>query len=124
MADNHIDCSCKTPPFYYLDFKNCEVGIDNSFGHYCDVSIEKCNKCNRLWLRYFMEEEWHSKSGRWFRGMISEEEAKNIQPETALGLLEKMDFVIYGGSYFDSTGMKGNGKAVTNHFNLYRRTIL
>ena len=92
-----------------------------SFG---DVDIQRCKKCNRFWLHYFLEEEWHSKSGRWFRGEISEKEAEIITPETALAYLEKQSFILYGGSYFDTSGKIGNGSIVTEHFMRYKKFML
>ena len=57
--------------------------------------------CQRLWLRYFVEYEAFSRSGRWARGLISEAEAEVIAPEDAPAHLERLPSYLYGGSYFD-----------------------
>ena len=115
-------CSCTTPPLNYKKFNSCEIGVDNSFNAYGEVSIEKCNDCKRLWLQYFVEMEWQTSSGRWFRGIISENEAKLITPESALTFLERSDLIIYGGGFFDGIVRFTNGSILTNHFG-YRNKI-
>ena len=103
------ECSCLRPPFNYQDFDSKEIGIDETNGRYGSVTIETCKKCGANWLRYLVEYEAFSKSGRWDRGLIWPERATVIKPETALAELESLDWYFAGGSYFDSTGFKTSG---------------
>jgi hypothetical protein len=86
------------------------VGVDETKGRFADVTVEKCLSCGRLWLRYFVEYEGFSQSGRWYMGVISEEVAGSVVPETALGVLEGLEWHVYGGSYFKTAGRRGTGR--------------
>lgn len=103
------NCVCMTPPFSYSDFRTKDIGTDETKGRFGDVSIETCRKCKRKWLRYFMEWEWYSESGRWYRGLVSDEVAGTVTPETAVAILEGLEWYYCGGSYFKTTGKKGSG---------------
>ena len=102
-------CSCMTPPFSYKDFVSNAVGVDETHGRFGDVSLETCIHCNSTWIRYFVEYEAFSCSGRWYRGQISEMDAQRITAENAASFLEGLPWYFLGGSYFDSTGRKGCG---------------
>ena len=108
------DCVCMTPPFNYKNYESTNIGDDLTNGRYGEVSIKKCMKCGKLWLDYHVEYEGYSGSGRWFRGLISENEASNIAPCSAVNFLEKLDWYFYGGSYFSSTGKMGSGKVMVD----------
>jgi hypothetical protein len=116
MKEISVQCSCQTPASFCYDEEAREIGIDNSFGAYGEVSVHKCIICGRLWLRYFLEMEWYSRSGQWFLGEISEKDAETVKPETALHFLEQADLIIYGGSFFDGIVKAANGSIITNHF--------
>lgn len=102
------DCTCVNPPFNYLNFEKKEIGISKD---YWEISIEECKKCHRKWLRCFTEQEAFSRSGRWYRGLISDEVAKTINTENAVKTLENLEWHFIGGSYFESSGKKILGKA-------------
>ncbi len=40
------------------------------------MRIARCLHCDRLWLRYAVEYEGFSHSGRWARGLITADDAK------------------------------------------------
>ena len=102
-------CTCHNPPLHHTDFKRIRfVGIDETKGRYGRVTIEKCKHCNSLWLKYFVEYESFSKSGRWFRGQIDKENSKKITPENSVEYLRSLAWYLYGGSYFDHNGRKGS----------------
>ena len=69
-------------------------------GRYADVWVQECRECHLLWLRYAVEYEGFSKSGRWARRHIGQPDAETITPERAVGHVENGSYV-YGGSYFD-----------------------
>jgi hypothetical protein len=74
---------------------------DVTEGRYADVSIRQCRTCGQLWLRYFVEYESFSRSGRWGRGRIDPVTAQSIRPEEGAQFLADLPSYLYGGSWFD-----------------------
>ena len=97
------------PPFHYLNFDSLKIGIDEKKGRFGEVTIHVCKRCQWKWLRYFVEYESFSGSGRWYRGLVSDEVASKVTPETAIEILKNLDWHFYGGSYFGTAGQKGSG---------------
>jgi hypothetical protein len=85
------------------------VGIDETNGRFARVAVERCRRCGRLWLRYAVEYEGFSESGRWYRGQIGADLARTVAAETALGVLAGLAWHVYGGSYFRTAGRRGTG---------------
>jgi len=81
----------------FKDFNTNFIGIDDNYG---EVYILTCKYCRKLWLKYYTVNENCSESGRWFRGIISQEIANNIEISNTLKILENLDWYIYGGSYY------------------------
>jgi len=108
------ECHCCQPPFLYRDFTSQSIGKDETDGRYGDVSIEKCNNCGSSWLRYFVEYEAFSKSGRWFRAPMSPESTATITPEKAIDYINQQPWYFAGGSYFQSEGFRTTGVARVN----------
>jgi hypothetical protein len=102
------------PPFHYLDYEKQEIGVDTTTGRLGQVTIETCKYCSSRWLRYFVENEAFTTSGRWYRGWISEEMARTITPESAVEILQKLEWHFAGGSFFDSAGFKRLGSISLN----------
>jgi len=105
-------CKCLNLPIDYSNFYSENfVGIDETNGRFGEVTIQQCKSCNSFWIRYFVEYESFSKSGRWFTGIIKKEnDIKEITPENSVEYIESLDWYFYGGSYFRTTGKKGNGR--------------
>ena len=103
------DCRCSTPPFDYRDYESVPVGIDKTHGRFAEVTIEICRQCGAKWLRYLVEYEAFSESGRWYRGRLTPAMEQSLTPERAVALLEGMTGYFYGGSYFRTTGRAGAG---------------
>ncbi len=103
MEQPPINCPCMNPPLNHMNFDSQVLGVDPTKGRYADVSLETCKTCNRKWLCYYIEGVY-SHSGRWYRGLITEETAETVTPETAEEILRELKWHIIGGSYFDSTG--------------------
>jgi hypothetical protein len=102
------DCLCFKPPLNYSDFDQRNLkGYDETDGRFGEVSIETCKHCGTKWLRYFVEYEAFTKSGRWYRGVVSDEVSEAVTLESAVSILEGLDWWIRGGSYFISDGKKG-----------------
>jgi len=100
------DCRCMTPPFMYWDFDAVPVGVDGTKGRGGEVTLETCKACGSLWLRYFVEYEFFSQSGRWYRGLVTPEVVESLTPERAPELLQNLPWLFSGGSYFRSTGRR------------------
>lgn len=107
IIENELECKCFEPPFTAEKFATLPLGEDKNYG---EVSIETCKICGQKWLRYFYENEAFTKSGRWYRGIISEKEANQITPNNAIEYLENLTWHIRGGSYFETLGDYGSGK--------------
>ncbi|MBI1941907.1 MAG: hypothetical protein HYS33_10415 [Acidobacteria bacterium] len=100
MAEQ-ADCVCLMLDYVKWDYDEKPLGTDRNWA---DVTLRTCRRCGRLWLHYHYENEAFSKSGRWYRGVVSAKAAKSIEAEDALDLLAKLDWYIYGGSYFGGVG--------------------
>lgn len=97
------------------DYEKKDIGIDETVGRFGEVSILKCKLCGKMWLHYFVEYEAFSQSGRWYSGLISDEIAQTVTAETAVRVLESLDWYHYGGSYFRESGIrKGSGTVSVN----------
>ncbi len=102
------ECKCMEPT-HRGPFDSMYVGTDETHGRFGEVSIKTCKLCGNKWLYYFVEYEAFTASGRWYMGLVSEEVARTVTPETAVSVLESLEWRISGGSYFRSTGRKGAG---------------
>ncbi len=99
--------SSRTPDF--RQFKSSTVGVDQTDGRFADVSLETCRSCGKVWLRYFVEYEAFSRSGRWARGIVTLDQARAMTPETALDTLDTLPRFVRGGSYFDGEARWSEG---------------
>jgi hypothetical protein len=102
-------CACEQGTARFTQFESRNVGCDETEGRFADVTLERCKTCRRLWLRYLVEYEAFSRSGRWARGLISEADAAAITPETAVAHLNGLQWYLYGGSYFDGIPGRRSG---------------
>lgn len=112
MTVSHVetDCNCLSiEESFVLGMPWRVVGIDETDGRFADVAIFKCDACGRLWLRYFVEHEAFSASGKWARGVVSDELAQTITPQAAALALAALPSYIYGGSYFSGKVSRGSG---------------
>ena len=94
-------CVCEQGSARFNEFDAKAVGCDETEGRFAEVTLNRCRTCNRLWLRYMVEYEAFSRSGRWARGLISEAAAETMTPERAVEHLIGLEWYLYGGSYFD-----------------------
>ncbi len=100
------ECGCRRPPFWHTDFDSRLVGVDETAGRFAEVSVERCRSCGQRWLRYFYEAESFSRSGRWYRVPLSDEEAASVTAASAASLMCGRPWHFRGGSYFDTTGVR------------------
>lgn len=98
-------CKCLEKPLPFEQYETVKnIGIDKTNGRFGEVEIWRCKKCARLWLRYFVEYESFAKSGRYFMGLISPSEIEDLTPEDAISYLNRLDWHLFGGSYFGGQG--------------------
>lgn len=100
-ASRPTSCVCEDGNARFSEFETRDVGCDETEGRFADVTLNRCRTCGRLWLRYLVEYEAFSRSGRWARGLIDEATAAAITPQAAVAHLDSLDRYLYGGSYFD-----------------------
>ena len=85
------------------------VGVDKTRGVYGEVTVERCQSCGRYWLEYRVEYEAFTASGRWFRGEIDAETARQVTPASAVETLGGLEGHFFGGSYFGHSGRWSSG---------------
>lgn len=110
MAER-TDCVCMNPPLHYEDFEidpASDTFRDDANGG--EITVEKCRHCGTKWLRYFVEYPAFTSSGRWCRGVVTDEELAQLTTETVLPFLGDLPWHLYGGSYFKTTGKVGKGR--------------
>ena len=83
-----------------------DIGVDDTEGRFADVTLLRCARCRRLWLRHFYEVKGFSRSGRWAEALIDEERALAMMPQRALGFIEAAPWRVVGGSYYGHTGRR------------------
>ena len=109
------ECECLTPPLYNANFNVQRLtGYDETNNWFGEVSIETCNQCGTKWLQYFVEYEAFTKSGRWYRGVISDEVSNTVTLQNSISILQVLDWWIRGGSYFDGNITRGRGRLKLN----------
>ncbi len=101
------DCACLLPRRF--GGTATFLGEDTTKGRYGAVSLRRCKHCDRIWLDYFVEYEGFSRSDRWYRAVVSPEDAARVKPTTAVALIAAQPWHIYGGSYFEHAGKRGAG---------------
>jgi hypothetical protein len=107
LAQVGTQCRCMTPPPDHRDFHGTELGVTQD-GRFADVRLDQCRLCGRPWLHYHYEVEAFSKSGRWYRGLVTPEQAARATPANALEILAALPWYLYGGSWFDTTGLRSD----------------
>lgn len=103
------ECNCVTRQGASRAVEERYVGADRTNGRFADVTVTRCAACRRLWLRYQVEYEHTSRSGRWAEGIVDEATATRITPENAAKVLSSLPWHIYGGSWFGHAGKKREG---------------
>ena len=104
-------CICLTENFRSARFdRRWLPGMDPTRGRYADVAVDRCRTCGRYWLSYEFEFESFSRSGRWYRGLITPEAARTVTPETAAAVLEGLPWYFAGGSWFGGRIHRRSGR--------------
>lgn len=85
------------------------IGCDETEGRFADVTLARCTRCQQLWIRYQVDYEAFSRSGRWCEAVISPEDAGRMTPEAVPAYLAAAPWHIFGGSAFGHGGRHGRG---------------
>lgn len=105
-----LGCACEKQDLIESEYRTSNVGIDFTGGRNAEVSIIQCKLCQRIWLKYFVEKESLTKSGKWYKGIIAKKEIAGMKPENAVEYLENLEWYIYGGADLGSEEKFGQGK--------------
>lgn len=109
MSDKQ--CSCLDEPRSFDQYEEVRrLGVDPTSGRYGEVGLLRCKRCGRYWLRYQVEYEAFTGSGRYFMGLITLEKAESLAPDEAFDYLNQLDWHLYGGSYFFGKKGRSTGK--------------
>ncbi|TCG08690.1 hypothetical protein BZM27_10510 [Paraburkholderia steynii] len=81
-------------------------GIDKTNSRYGEVTLSRCQHCSTAWLRFFIEYESFSHSGRWYRAPVPCEREIEVTAERAIEMLNSLEPRFAGGSYFNSEGFE------------------
>jgi hypothetical protein len=104
------DCLCLQQGPRHPDVVNeRSIGCDETEGRFAAVGLKRCARCGTLWLRYHVEYEGFTASGRWAETPIAEEVAAETTPESAAEFLDAAEWYIYGGSYYGHGGRRSSG---------------
>ncbi|MGH2537453.1 MAG: hypothetical protein ACRDHL_08680 [Candidatus Promineifilaceae bacterium] len=103
-------CACLAAPAGQLTPERT-LGMDSRYG---EVSLLICPNCGRHWLRYFYEVEVFSRSGRWYLGLVTPEQAAALTAESARRTLEGLAWYYYGGSYYGGRSGRASGEIWLN----------
>jgi len=88
-----------------------DLGLDSRFG---EVSVLLCPDCGQHWLRYFYEAEAFTASGRWYLGVVTPELLATVNVENAKSTLERLNWYLYGGSYYEGRSGRTSGEILLN----------
>jgi hypothetical protein len=86
------------------------IGEDKTKGRYAEVELVRCTRCGTSWVKYFVEYEAFTGSGRWAMAPIGAAAAAAIRPEEVPAYLEAAPWFVFGGSYHGHGGKRGQGK--------------
>ena len=99
-------CPCLEGEVFFQNFERREFGYGPDFG---EVSVNKCKRCGRYWLEYFIEYESFTGAGRWFRGILAPDTATSVKPSEVITTLENLEWYFRGGSAFGGRVIKTSG---------------
>jgi GTP pyrophosphokinase len=108
------DCTCFEPESFRDDFERTVLGLDRTSGRLGEVSLDRCRRCGRLWLHYFVEYPDVPDSSRWYRAPITPEMAHDVAPQRAVALLESLPWRLQGGAYYGRRSQRTSGPVVVD----------
>jgi hypothetical protein len=112
---DHVNCPClEHAPRHPYAIRERDLGRDETDGRFADVELIRCGRCRRLWLRYYVEYEAFTGSGRWAETPIDEATAATMTAATAPEFIHAAEWHVFGGSYWGHAGKRGKGRLSWN----------
>lgn len=108
------DCTCFEPESFRDDFERTVLGLDRTRGRLGEVSLDRCRRCGRLWLHYFVEYPDVPDSSRWYRAPVTAEMAEAVSPQSAVAVLEGLPWRLQGGAYYGRRGQRTSGPVIVD----------
>jgi HD domain len=103
-------CAClQSGPTFPDIVDEKHLGWDETEGRFADVTLKRCGRCGRLWLKYLVEREFYTNAGRWGAAPIDEDDAATMTPEAAAAFLDAAEWVIVGGGFYGHGGGRSRG---------------
>jgi GTP pyrophosphokinase len=104
------DCTCFEPESFRDDFERTVLGLDRTDAHaLAEVSLDRCRRCGRVWLHYFVEHPDQEESSRWYRAPITGQAEQEVTPQTARVVLEALPWRLQGGAYYGRRSQRTSG---------------
>jgi GTP pyrophosphokinase len=103
------NCTCFEPDSFRDDFDRTVLGLDRARGRLGEVSLDRCRRCGRIWLHYFVDYPDVPDSSRWYRGLMTSDVARGITPERAVAMLESLPWRLQGGAFHGRRGQRTSG---------------
>lgn len=97
---------CSHPPDLPHELEKRGIGVDDNYG---EITLLRCTRCGRCWLRYFVEYEYLSGSGRWFEGEIPAKIAGTLSVADAVEAFGRMEWYFRSGSAFGGKLLRTTG---------------
>lgn len=94
------------------EYRTSIVGTDSTDGRNAEVSIIQCRLCQRIWLKYSVENSNSTEQNRWFKGIIAKKEVAEMKPENAVEYLENLPWYVCGGEFFGNKEVFREGKLI------------
>ena len=112
-ASDHSDCICLQPGAAVEWTDRADIGMTNN---YWEVTRMRCAKCQRPWIRAFIEYEAFPRSGRFYRAPSTDAALDRVSPAAGMAIIEDAEIKIAGGSYFDGVEhvVRGHGRLVAS----------
>jgi hypothetical protein len=106
MQTNTTRCDCFQPDGRPVNPEVLFEGTDTTNSSYGEVTLSRCQRCTTAWLRFFIEYESFSRSGRWYRVPLPADCVAKVTAENAVAMVNEMTPRFAGGSRFNSNGFE------------------
>ena len=105
-----IECVCQLPPFDYRDYEREDLGSDSMNA---DIYIDTCKNCGTRWVVYLIEWPHFSKSTRWYRAPVRDDEILALCTKNAKDYIERQEWCFAGGDFYRERGIHKKTKPIT-----------
>ena len=102
-------CTCFEPESFRDGFERTVLGHVRRSDALAEVSLDRCGRCARVWLHYFVEHPEVPESSRWYRAPVTAAMAEGLVPQRAAALLESLPWRLQGGAFHGRRGRRVSG---------------